>query len=119
VAISAPTTRAADLIPEQPPKWVDTQLEATGRSLPRSSSILTLRAAVADARQALMRQVQNLLLSSKVRLSQAMDVSPAVGQSVDRALEQAQVDRVEFDEAGGVQVRMTLEAWRLWRELNQ
>jgi hypothetical protein len=113
------STQPADLIPQLPPSWVDHQLEAAGRSPPLSPALKTLRAAQADAQQSLLRQLQNLPLTSQVHLSEAMERNPAIQQAVERALGQARIDRVQYKEDGGVEVRMTLPLWQLWRELVQ
>ncbi len=112
----APTSRPAVVL-QEPPPWVDRQLRAAGHSAPQSSPLKTLRAAQADARAGLRQQVGQLPLSSTLRLSEAALHDPTLQRAMERGLDQAQMDSARYDEDGTVRVRMTLELWRLWREL--
>lgn len=113
-----PASQPVSLVPEQPPAWAGKQLQAMGEASAQQSTLQTIQAAQQAARRQLLKQVDTLDLTPSVTLGQASQMEADIAQAIQRGLDDAEMDRIHYDEKGGVRLRMTLNLWRLWRELS-
>ena len=107
------------VLPQQPPSWVDDQLDADGSaSGDRNKELVLSNMAQSEAMRNLRKQIELLPLGDGTRLGEAAAQDPAVAAAIDRSLLRARSHRVDWGPNGDdVKVRMSLDLRHVWHEL--
>ena len=116
-AASRPASRVA--LPQQPPAWVDDQIDADGTATgDRHKQLLLTNTAQAEALRNLRTQIELLPLGEGLRLGEAAAQDPAIAAAIDHSLLRARAHRVDWGPNGDdVKVRMNLDLRHVWQEL--
>ena len=114
-----PPTRPAAraMMPPQPPRWVDDQRNAVGKAggEPR---LRIANAAGAEALKDLRTQIEALPLGEGRTLGDAAGEDPAVAAAIDRSLQRARTQKVDWGPGGdSVTVSVYLDLRHVWQEL--
>lgn len=110
---------ARQLVPQQPPEWVNQAMSAEAWSRSGSSPLLAAQAAETEARGLLAQRVGTLILSYSTTLQQAGESDPGTAEATARALKSARVRRTDYGADGSAKVRVELNLRGLWDELNR
>ncbi len=118
VAASEPTPALQPIVlPENPPAWVDRQLDAEGTANGRSTRLKTARAAETDAAEQLRTKLAPLALSPGLTLGDAARQDARISIAVDRALIRARTTKVDYKDDGSAKVKVILDLRGVWNEL--
>lgn len=107
------------LVPQQPPEWVNQAVSAEAWSRSGASPLLAAQAAETEARGVLAQRVGTLMLAYSTTLQQAGEIDPAIGEATARALKNARVRRTDYGADGSAKVRVEMNLRGLWDELNR
>ncbi len=109
---------AAVTLPDQPPEWVDRQLDAAGQG----SGVTALAAAHAaenEAMKALHEQANKLPLNNGKTLKDLADSDARMSSALDRAIARSShLYRVNYKPDGSATVRISLDLRDLWAALD-
>jgi hypothetical protein len=115
----APSTQPATMVflPDQPPDWVQRQLDADGLAQ-ADDKLLAARAAEAAATAKLRQQMLDLPIAGGGTLGRAADADPRLAARIDRVLQRSShLYKVEYRSDGTVAVRISFDLRDLWQAL--
>ncbi len=105
------------LVPRQPPEWADRQIDADGTTGYSGSLLKTARAAERMATDKLFAQVNDLPLTSQLKLGDAARQDTRIRAALGRFMTHARTYRADYAPDGSVTVRVSLDLRDLWGEL--
>lgn len=104
-------------IPQQPPAWVDDQLEVTGHGLVPGSQLKSSRAAEHEAKLKLRSRLEKLHLDGSRTVLDAASADPHVVDAINQTLDQARPYKSEFNSDGSVTIHEILDLHDFWQAL--
>jgi hypothetical protein len=108
---------AVVVIPQQPPAWVDDQMDVIGHGFVPGSQLKSIHAAEHDARINLRTRLQALHLDDSHTIMDAATHDPHVSDAINQALEQARPYKSDFNADGSVTTHEILDLHDFWQAL--
>ncbi len=109
--------RAVTFDVNQPPQWVNRQLDAQGTAAWATSKLRTARQAENAANVRLRAQLEALPRDNSLTVGQLAHNDPRIQNAIERAMDRAQLYKVDYHEDGSVTAFVSLEPLNLWGEL--
>jgi hypothetical protein len=104
-------------LPDNPPDWVQQQLDAEGSSKAKKDKLKAARAAEADALVRLRSQVDALPISGDLTVGEAQKRDKRLAEAVDRAVKEARPYKVDYESDGRVRVKVNLDLREVWEAI--
>ena len=121
-AAAAPgaATRPAIAIPTIAPAWTRLTLDGQAQAQSPNGLLRAARSAKVAALAQIRTQINALPLTAHLTLGDASRQDPRIDQAITRALDHAQISKIEYDapNRGWATAQMTLDLDVLWRELS-
>jgi hypothetical protein len=119
-AMPGAATRPVIAIPAIAPTWTRLTLDGQGQAQSRNGLLRAARSAKAAALAQIRAQINALPLTAHLTLGDASHQDPRIDQAITRALEHAQIAKIEYDAPGRgwATAHLTLDLDNLWRELS-
>lgn len=121
-AAAAPgaATRPTIAIPTIAPAWTRLTLDGQAQAQSPNGLLRAARSAKVAALAQIRAQINALPLTAHLTLGDASHQDPRIDQAITRALDHAQISKIEYDapNRGWATAHMTLDLDVLWRELS-
>jgi len=113
-------TRPAIAIPTIAPAWTRLTLDGKAQAQSPNGLLRAARSAKVAALAQIRTQINALPLTAHLSLGDASHQDPRIDQAITRALDHAQISKIEYDapNRGWATAHMTLDLDVLWRELS-
>ncbi len=113
-------TRPAIAIPTIAPAWTRLTLDGQAQAQSPNGLLRAARSARVAALAQIRAQINTLPLTAHLTLGDASHQDPRIDQAITRALDHAQISKIEYDapNRGWATAHMTLDLDVLWRELS-
>jgi len=113
-------TRPAIAIPTIAPAWTRLTLDGQAQAQSPNGLLRAARSARVAALAQIRAQINALPLTAHLTLGDASHQDPRIDQAITRALDHAQISKIEYDapNPGWATAHMTLDLDVLWRELS-
>ena len=119
-AMAVITTRPVIAIPTIAPAWRRLTLDGQGQAESPAGLLRAARSAKAAALAQIRTQINALPLTAHLTLGDASHQDPRIDQAITRALDHAQISKIEYDTPGRgwATAHLNLDLDELWRELS-
>ncbi len=104
-------------LPETPPDWTNSQLDAEGESPASNTGLKAARGAEADAIAKLRAKIDTLVLTKGLTLGDAAKQDPNLAHALDRAASRARISKMDYQSDGSARVRVVIDLRYVWNEI--
>jgi hypothetical protein len=104
-------------IPQQPPAWVDDQIETIGHGFVPGSQLKSSRAAEHDAKLKMRSRLEAMRLDGSQTILDAARRNPHVADAINQALEQARPYKSDYNADGSVTIHEILDLRDFWQAI--
>lgn len=104
-------------LPQQPPAWVDQQLDVAGHGFVAGNQLRSAHAAEHDAAMKLRTRLEALRIDENHTIDDAVRSDPRVVDAINQAIEEARPYKSEFNADGSVTTHEILDLHDFWQAL--